>query len=72
MIRGFLLMLGLFAVAAAITFHGLAGRYELLDNGTRIDRLTGEACLYLADRGWVACATDGEPPPRSGFVPLNP
>ena len=45
---GIAIMLGLFALAAAIAFHGVAGRYEIATGSgaipRRIDRLTGEVC----------------------------
>ena len=45
-------MVGLLALAAAVAFYGLTQRYDLFpaqeagDLDRRVDRLTGEVCLY--------------------------
>ena len=61
MIRGFLIMLGLFALAVGIAVNGLSNRYQFFpaekgDFARRVDGLTGEICLY--DPAFIVDKTD--------------
>ena len=60
------IMLGLFAVAAAIFFHALSTRYQLSTAGDtgvafRIDGLTGQVCaLRSGDSKFGSCTWPGK------------